>query len=137
MKIQIAIEDAHIRDVTDVRSNVFKANRNTAILSVVVLHTLIMTCLSASAGDQTITRDVTGKEYFQQYCASCHVGGGNLTNRKKPVAGSSVLKNLAIFQKYLENPPGHMPYYKSVVSDKKTIQKLYQYCRKLKKTEST
>lgn len=119
------------------RSSVYRANRQTAILCALFMQTLIISCLSAAAGDQPIRKEVTGKDYFQQYCASCHIGGGNLVNGTKPVAGSPVLKNLAIFQKYLENPPGHMPYYKSVVSDQKIIQKLYQYCKKLKKTEST
>lgn len=114
----------------------FRARDYLAVLTVTAIFSTVVFGLSALAGEKKAKKEVTGKEYFQQYCASCHVMGGNIANRAKPLAGSSELKSIATFQKYLENPPGHMPYYKSIVSDKKTLQKLYDYCRKLKKSES-
>ena len=77
----------------------------------------------------------TGADIYKQYCSTCHVAGGNTAKPTKPLAGSKVLTSIATFQKYLEDPPGHMPYYKSIVSDKKLVKKLYEYCRTLKKTE--
>jgi len=97
----------------------------------------IIFCLSPVAiGKDAKKKELSGKDYYQQYCSSCHGLGGNLAKPTKPIAGSSELNSIATFQKYLENPPGHMPYYKTVVTDKKTLQKLFDYCRKLKKTES-
>lgn len=106
------------------------------MMTLTLAFAITFTGLTALAGEKLTKKEVTGKEYYQQYCASCHVAGGNLAKRTKPIAGSSMLKSVALFQKYLENPPGHMPYYKSIVGNQKTLQKLYEYCRKLKKTES-
>ena len=78
-----------------------------------------------------LSKQADGQKIFQQYCASCHVGGGNRVTGNHPVAGSSQLSNLAIFKNYLSAPPGHMPYYQSIVKDKKTLQALYDYCKKL------
>ncbi|HNB21397.1 MAG TPA: cytochrome c [Candidatus Melainabacteria bacterium] len=77
----------------------------------------------------------TGADIYKQYCSNCHVAGGNTAKPSKPLAGSKVLTSIATFQKYLEDPPGHMPYYKTIVTDKKLVKKLYDYCRTLKKTE--
>lgn len=77
----------------------------------------------------------SGADIYKQYCSTCHVAGGNTAKPSKPLAGSKVLKSIATFQKYLEDPPGHMPYYKSIVTDKKLVKKLYEYCKTLKKTE--
>lgn len=77
----------------------------------------------------------SGEELYKQYCSSCHVAGGNTAKPSKPIAGSKVIKSIATFQKYLEDPPGHMPYYKTIVSDKAVVKKLYDYCKTLKKTQ--
>lgn len=73
-----------------------------------------------------------GENVFKQTCASCHPAGGNIVKARKPVAGSSKLSSLAVFKAYLTAPLGHMPYYKFVVSDPKTLKALYDYCRSLK-----
>lgn len=112
------------------------ARHQLAVLLVVAVCSAFFTGMSALADQKTKKNGITGKECFDQYCASCHVMGGNLAKPTKPIAGSAELKSIATFQKYLENPPGHMPYFKTVVTDKKTLQKLYDYCRKLKKTQS-
>lgn len=91
-------------------------------------------CLSPISYADEKKAERSGEDIYKQYCSSCHVAGGNTAKPKKPLAGSSVLKSIATFQKYLESPPGHMPYYKSIVEDKSVIKKLYEYCRKLPKT---
>jgi len=73
----------------------------------------------------------TGEEVFKQFCANCHLGGGNRVKENHPVAGSKQLSTLAAFKSYLSAPPGHMPYYQSIVKDDKTLQLLYDYCKKL------
>jgi mono/diheme cytochrome c family protein len=78
---------------------------------------------------------VSGEAVFRENCASCHAGGGNTVNPKKPVAGSDKLANRLLFKSYLENPVGHMPYYKHVVTDQKAVRALYDYCKTLKRGE--
>ncbi|MCC7528192.1 MAG: cytochrome c [Candidatus Melainabacteria bacterium] len=114
----------------------FRTSNCVALLTMSAIFSTVIFCLSPVASGKSAKKEVTGKEYYQQYCASCHVMGGNLAKPTKPIAGSSELKSITTFQKYLENPPGHMPYFKSVVTNKKTLRKLYDYCRTLKKTES-
>jgi mono/diheme cytochrome c family protein len=75
-----------------------------------------------------------GEQVFKQYCSSCHLGGGNRVNEKRPLAGSKQLASMANFKSYLSAPPGHMPYYQSIVKDKQTLQSLYEYCKKLPAT---
>lgn len=76
---------------------------------------------------------IDGEGVFQQYCSSCHLSGGNLTVPGKPVAGSKKLSTVAVFKDYLNNPVGHMPYYKNVVTDQTLLNSLYQYCKTLRK----
>lgn len=97
-----------------------------------------MICLAVFASFAPVfskekNKEISGSDLFKQYCSSCHVGGGNAANPTKPIAGSKMLRSIALFQKYLEDPPGHMPYYQSVASNKETVRKLFDYCRKLKK----
>jgi mono/diheme cytochrome c family protein len=77
-------------------------------------------------------KQVDGKAYFQQRCASCHAGGGNLVEPARPVKNSKVLSNMESFKSYLSKPPGHMPYYDDVVKDPVMMRKLYDYCKSLK-----
>lgn len=74
---------------------------------------------------------IDGEGIYKQYCASCHLDGGNVTVPSKTVAGSSKLSTLAVFKDYLNNPVGHMPYYKNVVSDEAMLKALYKYCQTL------
>ena len=82
-------------------------------------------------------KTVNGEKVFSQLCASCHVAGGNKVNPAKPLAGSEKLKSLVSFKDYLRNPLGHMPYYKHVVTDKKTLEALYKYCKELSPSQQS
>ena len=75
---------------------------------------------------------VNGEHIFQQQCAGCHRGGGNLVNPKVPLAGSSKLSTEALFHDYLRNPTGHMPYYKNLDVDQAALKSLFEYCKTLK-----
>jgi mono/diheme cytochrome c family protein len=77
-------------------------------------------------------KKATGEQIFGQQCASCHTGGGNLVNAKRPLAGSPKLASEALFKDYLSNPTGHMPYYKNLQVDKAALKSLYEYCKTLK-----
>lgn len=74
---------------------------------------------------------IDGEGVYKQFCSECHAGGGNTIKPSKPVAGSGKLKTLGYFKQYLSSPVGHMPFYKQIVSDKPTLNALYQYCKTL------
>lgn len=74
-----------------------------------------------------------GAAIFKQYCASCHLGGGNSVKPSLPVAESKKVSNIGIFKDYLSDPPGHMPYYENLVNDKKSLEALFKYCNSLKR----
>ena len=93
--------------------------------------TLILAAISPSLGEKQAKPD--GKAVFEQRCASCHSGGGNLVKPAKPIAGSKVLANLGIFKEYLSKPPGHMPTYEEIINDPQTLKALYDYCKSFKK----
>ena len=73
----------------------------------------------------------SGAQIFSQYCLRCHVGGGNIVKSSKPLTGSKILDNMVQFKAYLSSPPGHMPHYQELTSDKEAIQALYDYCKTL------
>ncbi len=105
-----------------------------ALLAVTTIVTLQIDNVTAKdQAKQNHTTKIQGETVFNQYCASCHQSGGNLTVPSKTVAGSSTLATLAVFKEYLNNPVGHMPYYKNVIDDKVTLNALYKYCKTLKK----
>lgn len=85
-----------------------------------------------SAKTKSHRSDPNGAVVFAQNCVSCHAAGANSVNRRRPLAGSPKLANLPMFKSYLENPVGHMPFYKHVVSDQKALRALYEYCKTLK-----
>ncbi|HIA51489.1 MAG TPA: cytochrome c [Candidatus Melainabacteria bacterium] len=95
----------------------------------------VLFCFAPVCSGEESSNKRTGEDIYKQFCSSCHVAGGNTAKPSKPIAGSKVLKSIATFQEYLENPPGHMPYYKTVVNDKSMVRKLYEYCKKLKQTQ--
>lgn len=70
-----------------------------------------------------------GAKLFAQYCSKCHVGGGNSVKPKHAIAGSKQLNNILVFKAYLNEPPGHMPYYQNLVKDKEQVQALYDFCK--------
>lgn len=99
---------------------------------------IVVACLAAATllpcnAKKDAKHKVDGEQVFKQHCASCHSGGGNSVNPKRPVAGSKQLNNLITFKDYLSAPPGHMPYYQDVVNDQETLKELYKYCKSLKK----
>lgn len=109
-------------------------------LQTILVMSLVIVAIYASFAP-VVSKDsastASGSDLFKQYCSSCHLDGGNIAKPSKPVAGSKVLRSIALFQKYLEDPPGHMPYYQSVVTDKETVKKLFDYCKKLKKKDES
>lgn len=99
--------------------------------------TAILLLVLSLVGSPTMARKrlpakVNGEHIFQNQCASCHVGGGNRVNPKAPLAGSAKLSTEALFQDYLRNPSGHMPYYKNLDVDKDALKSLFEYCKTLK-----
>jgi mono/diheme cytochrome c family protein len=76
-------------------------------------------------------KPVTGEVLFKQYCAECHVGGGNRVRESHPIAGSKTLSSVVTFKDYLKSPPGHMPYYQSVVKNERILNALYKYCKSM------
>jgi mono/diheme cytochrome c family protein len=95
------------------------------LLSMVVL-------LPSSAKKTNVHHKIDGEQVFQQHCAGCHAGGGNTVKPNRPLAGSKELNSLATFKAYLSIPPGHMPYFKDVVGDRRTLTALWKYCKTLK-----
>jgi hypothetical protein len=103
---------------------------NVLTLAVILGIGLPVACMAAPADND---RDGHGKAAFQQMCASCHLGGGNLVKPEKPVRGSGKLSTLAVFKQYMNAPLGHMPYYAHVTKDPAVLRSLYNYCRDLEK----
>jgi mono/diheme cytochrome c family protein len=100
--------------------------------SVIVVGCLIaVQSFAALSLAKSPARNIDGAKVFKQYCSECHPGGGNRVKEKRPLAGSKQLGSLALFKSYLSAPPGHMPYFQSVVNDPKTLEALYDYCKKL------
>ncbi len=95
---------------------------------------IALVCFAPLCSGKGAAKPRTGEDIYKQYCSNCHVAGGNTAKPTKPIAGSKELNSIATFQKYLEDPPGHMPYYKTIVTDKTMVKKLYDYCKTLKKT---
>lgn len=89
----------------------------------------ITALISGPALGKKAHKSVDGAKLFAQYCASCHVGGGNIVKPKRGLAGSKKLENILEFKAYLSSPPGHMPYYHNVVTDKEKLSSLYEYCK--------
>lgn len=73
-----------------------------------------------------------GEQVFKENCASCHLGGGNIMDAKKPVKGSQKLSSLDNFKEYLTKPSGAMPAAPKIVKDAATLEALYKYCKTLK-----
>ena len=106
-------------------------NKLTSMLatSTALVCLLLLFNQSASAGKKATAVD--GEKAFKQYCAECHVAGGNTVKPSKPIAGSNKLATLATFKAYLEAPVGHMPYYPHLVKDPAVLKALYKYCQGL------
>lgn len=103
------------------------------ISGICLLSMIALVTLSPAICKKSEAKKIDGEAIFKQNCASCHADGGNNIKPNQPVAESKQLGTLATFKSYLSKPPGHMPYYKSVVEDKGTLDALYKYCKSLKK----
>ncbi len=101
----------------------------------VVLGLALSVSLLVPTGNSSWAKNkkTSGADVYQQYCASCHQSGGNLTVPGKPVADSKKLSTIAVFKDYLNNPVGHMPFYKNLIEDQTTLKALYDYCKTLRK----
>jgi len=124
-------------DYTRGNTSLFERNggfmKITRILGYLILAGFSFALVLPSTAKPKPEPKVDGAEVFKQYCSSCHLGGGNRVKEKRQLAGSKQLSNLPIFKSYLSSPPGHMPYYRAIVKDEKTLQALYDYCKKLPK----
>lgn len=105
-------------------------------LSIIAFLFVLIGLLILPAIGKKNENNADGAKVFAEYCAKCHTAGGNVLNESKPVAESKQLSNVAVFKSYLSSPPGHMPYYQSIVENKKTVEALYKYCKQLKKKPS-
>lgn len=85
----------------------------------------------AATGKKSI-KPPSGESVYKSNCAQCHPGGGNIVNQSKPLRGAQELESFPTFKQYLENPQGHMPYYKHVISDDAALHALYKYCKSIK-----
>lgn len=83
------------------------------------------------AGAKSNSKKAGGKEIFQQYCAACHVAGGNIVKPAKSIVDSKKLGTYALFKDYLNSPTGHMPYYENLCTNQKALKSLYNYVRTL------
>lgn len=99
---------------------------------------LVLACLAVAP--MAMSKKVPtakGDVLFAQNCSECHVGGGNIVKKNKPVFGSQKLATLATFKAYLKSPVGHMPYYKHIVQDSPSLKALYDYCKTLKPSQQS
>lgn len=102
-------------------------------LSFIVVPWLATNFLFFSPYADSKPRKIEGKQIFQQYCASCHLDGGNTVKPGKPVSQSTQLSAFVKFKDYLSAPPGHMPFYQELMHDDAALTALYNYCKTLKK----
>ncbi|MBX9695070.1 MAG: c-type cytochrome [Cyanobacteria bacterium] len=98
--------------------------KETGLLLVLLI---MLAPLSMPASGKKVKHD--GAKLFSQYCASCHVGGGNKIKPAKSIAGSKELENFLAFKSYLSVPPGHMPYYHDLIGNREKLTALYEYCK--------
>ena len=109
-------------------------NTSACLLTALLVLSLSLSICSSSARKPKPVP--SGAQIFQQYCSSCHLGGGNAAKNGKPVYSSHVLATMATFKSYLDSPPGHMPRYKELVENDKLMRALFDYCKTLKKQPS-
>ncbi len=108
--------------------------RQVAIVVALLSTVALLGWLAPSNAEKTkAQKKPDGKQLFQQYCSQCHLGGGNRIKPGRPVAGSKELASLVSFKTYLSAPPGHMPYYQSLVKNDSALKALHRYCKSLKK----
>jgi cytochrome c6 len=82
---------------------------------------------TASADDKN-----QGEKLFSNNCASCHAGGKNTIDPKKPVIGSKKLASKAAFKSFLEVQNGMMPPFKGIAAKDEALTALYTYVKTLK-----
>ncbi len=122
--------------------NNFRSVRSLPLVALAIAVTLSVQVLSPKAGAAPKATPPTaaapkaaapnGEQIFKENCASCHTGGGNLIDPKKPVKGSAKLSALGKFKEYLLKPSGAMPAAPKIANDAATLDALYKYCKTLK-----
>lgn len=106
---------------------------NRGVVSVFVACIIVAMFFLPSMAKKSTKEMDRGEQVFKQHCANCHAGGGNTVKPSRPIAGSKELASILIFKNYLSAPPGHMPYYQSIVHNQTTLNALYMYCKSLEK----
>lgn len=84
------------------------------------------------AGSQSVNGAPSGEDTFKANCATCHAGGGNVVDPKKPLRGSAKLASKDAFKTYLLKAAGAMPAFPKIANDAPTMEALYNYCKTFK-----
>ena len=106
--------------------------RSLPLVALLIAVTFWVQVVSPKAGAAPNAAAPNGEQIFKENCASCHTGGGNLIDPKKPVKGSAKLASLGKFKDYLVKPSGSMPASPKIANDAATLDALYKYCKTLK-----
>lgn len=73
-----------------------------------------------------------GQRIYKLQCSACHPGGKNISDPKKPVAGSKHLKDKDAFKKFLSKSQGSMPAFEKIAKNDASLAALYEYVKGLK-----
>jgi cytochrome c6 len=73
-----------------------------------------------------------GGKIFATNCASCHSGGGNIVDPKKPLKGAPQLANKELLKSLLMKPVGTMPSFPQIAQNDADLTALFTYCKSLK-----
>jgi len=90
------------------------------------------TVFSSLAISTASADDKQGEKLYNNNCASCHSGGKNSIDPKKPVIGSKKLASKAAFKSFLEVQNGMMPPFKAIAAKDEALTALYSYVKTLK-----
>jgi mono/diheme cytochrome c family protein len=74
----------------------------------------------------------SGETVFKNNCVTCHAGGKNTIEPKKPIIGSKKLESKEVFKTYISKGGGAMPPLPQVANDDEALQALFIYCKSLK-----
>lgn len=108
-------------------NNLFSSERSLALLVLLIVVAICTPFISPGAGASP-----NGEQIFKENCASCHNGGGNLVDPKKPIKGSAKLASEDKFKEYLLKPTGSMLAVPKIANDTPALDALYKYCKTLK-----
>lgn len=88
--------------------------------------------VGAASSNLAQADDKQGERLYNNNCASCHAGGKNSIDAKKPVIGSKKLASKAVFKSFLEVKNGLMPPFKAIAAKDDALMALYDYAKTLK-----